>query len=118
MRLIDSDKLEEKIEEINSIDYGSMDSFEAHNAVSDCLRDIVRMIDYQPVVDAVPVVRCKGCINSIKISNPSIGGYVCKRNIHVNNAKEAKIMGGRYGYNHFNADDFCSYGERKDADTP
>ncbi|MDD3142537.1 MAG: hypothetical protein PHX08_26730 [Lachnospiraceae bacterium] len=56
MNLINGDKLEEKIEEINSVDYGSMDSFEAHDAVRDCLSDIVRIIDKQPTINAVPVI--------------------------------------------------------------
>ena len=94
-RLIDSDKLEEKIEEIDSIDYGSMGSFEAHNAVSNCLRDIIRIIDYQPVVNAVPVIHCSEC------------KYLGFRDICTGYCKH-KMCGI------VSPDGFCSYGKRKD----
>lgn len=115
MRLIDSDKLEEKIEEINSIDYGSMDSFEAHNAVNNCLRDIVRMIDYQPVVyqpvvDAVPVVRCGECKFFQLHPNDDFAENtgICTKHSHY--CDFSKCESDRFSV------DFCSYGIRKDTD--
>ena len=53
-------------------------------------------IESAPTIDAVPVVRCKDCIVSYCVGDEDI---VC----------------GRTGVN-VDADDFCSYGERKDGD--
>ena len=65
------------------------------------------MVEYAPTIepkrgewiDAVPVVRCKDCMYSETDDN---GFYYC---VH-------DIIGG-YGVT-FDADTFCSYGERKD----
>ena len=54
------------------------------------------MVCEQPTIDAVSVVRCKDCIVSY-----------C--------AGDEDIVCGRTGVN-VDADDFCSYGERKDGD--
>ena len=54
------------------------------------------MVCEQPTLDAVPVVRCKDCIVSYCFGDEDI---VCGRTC-VN----------------VDADDFCSYGERKDGD--
>jgi len=45
---INKDILIEKIENINCIDYGTIGSYEAHNAVRDCLSDILNLIDDIP----------------------------------------------------------------------
>ena len=39
------EKLIEKLEKINPVDYGSMGSYEAHSAVKDCLRDVDRIVN-------------------------------------------------------------------------
>ena len=54
------------------------------------------LVASQPTIDAVPVVRCKDCIVSYCVDYEDI---VCGRTC-VN----------------VDADDFCSYGERKDGD--
>lgn len=54
------------------------------------------MVCEQPTIDAVSVVRCKDCIVSYCVDYE---GIVCGRTC-VN----------------VDADDFCSYGERKDGD--
>ena len=62
--------------------------------------DVLRAIDSAPAVDAVEVVRCKDCAHC-DISYPTgkpTPWYLCKRN----------------RWTVTKADDFCSYGERKD----
>lgn len=67
---------------------------------------VLDSIDSQPTVDAVEVVRCKGCkhcFHDPKILAGLVDGvYVCG-------------IWGR-GLAHVKPDDFCSYGERKDND--
>ena len=62
---------------------------------------VLDSIDAQPTVDAVEVVRCKDCKHCITDQN-IIGGYGdCLRFDPVN--KNSIVQ----------ADDFCSYGERR-----
>ena len=67
------------------------------------IMDAVDLINKLPTVDAVEVVRCKGC----KFGEPSINAIgepsIACNNIHI----------GFYGWL-LSEDDFCSYGERKD----
>lgn len=53
MKLIDADALYNIIEKMNPVDYGSIFSYEAHNAVGDVLRDILRIIDGEPPRDLI-----------------------------------------------------------------
>ena len=62
-----------------------------------------RIIEMQPTVDAVPVVRCRDCKRCFK--------YTTKRNrqkmwICMRNEVDICVR----------PDDFCSYGERKEGD--
>jgi len=91
-RLIDANAL--RINEINPVDYGSIFSYEAHNAVQNCLRDIERIIEQAPTVPAEVVVHCKDCVN---LSRDEYGSC-CELVAGLNSARE---------------DAFCSYGERK-----
>lgn len=50
MRLIDADELLKKVESINSCNYGSMFSWEAHSAAGDVLLDIQRLIENAPTI--------------------------------------------------------------------
>jgi len=56
-----------------------------------------RMIDNAPTVDAVEVVRCKDCIHWHE------GIAWCDQHSHFDEDE----------WNMFDADDFCSYGERR-----
>lgn len=61
---------------------------------------VLGAISREKAVDAVPVVRCKDCVNcyAAKLRSGKIYFYQCLRNdIEVE------------------VDDFCSYGERKDT---
>ena len=72
-----------------------------------CLADIVDiewLVKDQPTVDAVEVVRCKDCKH---ISTASWGEKFCVRK---------RIDGVYVELSNLRADDFCSYGERKDGD--
>ena len=63
------------------------------------LSTFLRLLDITPTADTVPVTRCKDCMYS---ETDDMGFYYC---VH-------DIIGG-YGVT-FDADTFCSYGERKD----
>lgn len=66
---------------------------------NDCLMRVKSMVSAAPIIDAVPVVRCKDCKNSCKDGT----GRTCE--------------GYWYELSEFAVsvedDDFCSYGERK-----
>ena len=82
MRLIDADKLNLLL------------------GISD--RDIYAkyMLDKMPAIDAVPVVRCKDCVNGTFCLNSQGADYVdCMLD----------------DYSVRKPDDFCSYGERKEG---
>ena len=69
-------------------------------AISACLADIVdiqNLVNDQPTIDAVPVVRCKDCKHGITYR---------RRN------GEIRFFGCGYHEMEANPDDFCSYGER------
>ena len=88
MRLIDADSLHELI------DYGFDLDFDE---VPETKRELLRMVDEQETIDAIPVVRCKDC-RFYRFYDGTFGkGWMCFEN---NTA--------RHG------DDYCSRGERKD----
>lgn len=58
-----------------------------------------------PTVDAVEVIRCKGCMHWFEFEEMD-GGY-CNHNHFQVKYAEPTIM---------QADDYCSYGERKDTE--
>lgn len=94
MRLIDADALLEKVQFRNPIDN--------HNAevIAGCVKLTRRIINNSPTIDAVPVVRCEECKHCGGITF----GNVCRR-------WSAPLAGMK---NCTRADDFCSYGERKE----
>ena len=65
--------------------------------------DVVNMIDRQPTVDAVPVVRCKDCKHHYWEQEPCHG-----KSVHY---CELSHMRGIEVFKEF----FCYYGERKDG---
>ena len=85
MRLIDAYSAKEAIE---------------YTLVGDESSMAERVIDSQPTVDAVPVVRCEKCIHY------EMG--VCLK-IYDDGAASSYAWQGR------KPDDFCSYGERKEG---
>ena len=106
-RLIDADALMDVIRQHEyrlatkqgSIDYGMF------------TLGIQQAVDEQPTVDAVEVVRCKDCKHfrhygktSLFINGKNIKAGWCQRRIRYD--EECRMT----------ADDFCSYGERKDGD--
>lgn len=86
MRLIDADAVKAVFEEKSS---------EAVCGVELC-KAIINRIDEAPTVDAVPVIRCKDCVNC--------GTDDCAMHFEIDD----KV----YQWNR--ADDFCSLGERKE----
>lgn len=76
MRPIDADALKEAFYE-RGLGYQAIDE----------------LINEAPIIDAVPVVRCKDCVNG----NMDRGFFLC--------CSSGMVV---------NEDDFCSYGERKD----
>ena len=90
MRIIDKDALlsdiEHTIEESGCVNH--------EGEIMDCVR-------YAPELGAVPVVRCRECKSHGTLKS---GELFC-----------GKIKTGIYGYYHtVKADDYCSYGERKE----
>ena len=90
MRLIDADALQNILLTIATAlehEYGSLGG-----AVSGCMKHI----DNAPTVDAVPVVRCQECKRWESYCNGKVG--LCQKRKGV-----------------ARANDFCSYGERKEG---
>lgn len=122
MRLIDADQMAvDESEAYMSAQVQITDdlkwlvNFAAHSKIQ-------RLIADTPTVDAVPVVRCRGCINAEPL----------ERNCEVNanfymhcrlwRGEECKNVWHKYkryyrDYSLVQHDDFCSSGERKEGDT-
>lgn len=64
--------------------------------------DVERLLKEAPAVDAVEVVRCKDCKHFYEPD--------------INPNRRCKRGGSQVWDVEFRADDFCSYGERKDGD--
>ena len=64
------------------------------------IEDMNHMLDKMPTIDAVPVVRCKDCVN----------GTFC---LNSQGAEYVDCMLDDYSVR--KPDDFCSYGERKEG---
>lgn len=92
MRLIDADRLSEAIHENVSAIYE-----DAVCAKEDCLTEVYAA----PTVDAVPVVRCRECVNCL-IDNTERKYHLCMRHSSVF-PRKVDLM------------DFCSYGEWKEG---
>ena len=91
MRLIDADRLSEAIYDNVSAPYE-----EAVWAKEDCLAEI----EAAQTVDAVPVVRCKDCVNGTVFVNKQGAEYVdCVLD----------------DYSVRKPTDYCSYGKRKEG---
>jgi hypothetical protein len=93
MRLIDADAL---LSELNNLEPRCSNKY-VKQGIDDGLHYYMpKILDEQPTIDAVPVVRCKDCIHY----EPCEGGkdFCCFHAIGIV------------------PDDFCSYGERKDGD--
>ena len=92
MRLIDADRLSEAIHENVSALYE-----DAVCAKENCLAEI----EAAQTVDAVPVVRCKDCVNGTVFVNKQGAEYVdCVLD----------------DYSVRKPTDYCSYGKRKEGD--
>ena len=90
MRLIDSYSAKEALE---------------YTLVGDAASMAERVIDSQPTVDAVPVVRCKDC-QRWKPSGSKAG----------NSFSDMEYIGGCEFSNYYRREsDFCSYGEPKET---
>ena len=88
MRPIDADKVMEEIARIGG-----------HNLSGWSTIGVKALIDRQPTIDAVPVVRCIDCKHWGGVTY----GCVCRYFSGI----ETRIYTGY--------DDYCSYGERKDG---
>ena len=63
---------------------------------------IIGIIDRQPTVDAVEVVRCCDCVScKVILDNVGAGHWHCKK---------------RYGFPEVDPTDFCSHGERREGE--
>ena len=99
IHLIDKTELLATLEQDIDVSVTGAENMEA---VRKCLQEILDDVKESPVVDAVPVIRCKDCKFSKAYyhgseSNLGMFTYLCTQ--------------GLYG---MNADDYCSRGERKE----
>ena len=62
---------------------------------------LIELIEKAPTIDAVPVVRCRECVNCL-IDNTERKYHLCMRHSSVF-PRKVDLM------------DFCSYGERKEG---
>lgn len=99
MRLIDAEAL---LEELNNLEPLCANKFVKQGLDDGLHYYMPKILETQPTIDAVPVVRCKDC----KHWGGVVFGNVCRR-------WSAPLAGMR---NDTKPDDFCSYGERKDGD--
>ncbi len=95
MRLIDADVLGRYLND-----------WQLSNATNECeveyslIETFMHILDTQPTIDAVPVVRCKDCIHRRTTGRPPFVVFVCSHNKGLgDNVKD---------------DDFCSYGEKRE----
>lgn len=88
MRLIDAEKLVDML-------------YDNEFAVLCPLDEVSGVVDACPTVDAVPVVRCRGCEHCKEAADHEGRGFFC-------------AIWGR-GWHRVQPDDFCSYGERREA---
>ena len=87
-RLIDAEKLVDML-------------YDNEFAVLCPLDEVSGVVDACPTVDAVPVVRCRGCKHCKEAADHEGRGFFC-------------AIWGR-GWHRVQPDDFCSYGERREA---
>lgn len=69
---------------------------------NDCLMRVKSMVSAAPIIDAVPVVRCKDCVHWD--DDPDTYG--------TDDGPKGKCM---KSFETMRADDFCSHGKRKDG---
>lgn len=91
MRLIDADALKFNFQ------YG----YDDNGILLVPYRDAKKLIEAAKTVDAVPVVRCRGCKHCEEATDHEGRGFFC-------------AIWGR-GWHRVQPDDFCSYGERKEG---
>ena len=98
MRLIDADRLNKPIyaEEDNMT--GSRMSYDEICGYNDGIDITWNKIDQAPIIDAVPVVRCKDCI----------------RRYDTDECPMCFLIEGKY-YEYTNENGFCDRGERKEG---
>lgn len=101
MRLIDADRLNKPIYAEEDNITGSGMSYDEICGYNDGIDIAWNKIDQAPTIDAVPVVRCKYCAHW--------DGSICD----VHSEWPDQYSTGHMDYTE--ADDFCSYGKRKEG---
>lgn len=97
MRLIDADAL---LAELNNLEVNCKNKY-VKQGIDDGLHYYMpRILENEPTIDAVPVVRCKDCWSAIEIDGFMGGVLYCKF----------------WGHD-IDEECFCSYGERKGGDS-
>jgi hypothetical protein len=100
-RLIDAMPIIDECEECSAIEWNKS----VYTTWAEAEEDFMQRLLDAPIVDAVEVVRCKDCkywyeYHIGSIDGPGIGDGTCEENPHN-------------WIDHRKAEDFCSYGERK-----
>ena len=98
MRLIDADRLNNPIYAQEDHITGSGMSYDEICGYNDGIDIAWNKIDQAPIIDAVPVVRCKDCI----------------RRYDTDECPMCFLIEGKY-YEYTNGNGFCDRGERKEG---
>ena len=98
MRLIDADRLNKPIYAEEDNITGSGMSYDEICGYNDGIDIAWNKIDQAPIIDAVPVVRCKDCI----------------RRYDTDECPMCFLIDGKY-YEYTNENGFCDHGERKEG---
>ena len=107
MRLIDADKLKRILYNITNTMQDN-----GYSSYAGALGEAANIVDNQPTISAVPVVRCSECKHFVKYDDD----YRDEHNCDGYCEKISYIMDGYYhGAENRKADDFCSLGAKKDA---
>ena len=106
MRLIDADLLKAAVPEVEPDSYEDCENCDMMGDIA--VRDL---IDAAQTVDAVPVVRCKGCKHAERYERTDgTAGYYC------GHPQNTFVFGDRWDRVFKpvkKPDDFCSYGQRR-----
>ena len=102
-RAIEGDKLVENLRLIATCwSISPFVSKEKHNGAVNMLREVEREVKEAPTINAVPVVRCRECHHCKETMDRKGPGLFCS------------IWGREW--QRVQPNDFCSYGQRKEAD--
>lgn len=101
MRIIDADELTEELSSLTTTITGlRAGKGVLREFMTEYRKSVLRIVDEQPTIDAVPVVRCKDCKHLVLTEEGEHNPDDCVCDYWMTDGLKD--------------DDFCSYGERKE----